>query len=229
VNIPWYKRALSYVLDLQIESLETELHPVVDVFLSKGRLLLSSENAVYSYGDLYKVYRQGLKKIEVQWTQVEDILILGFGLGSIPIILDRMQKEGLIPSDKRFNILAVDLEEMFFHLHKKYNVERGNAYLETVTADAFAFMDMNERRFDMVFVDVFQDNLIPSALLEKEFIANLQRALNENGLILWNHMISDWDVKTKFDSFLEDVFLPIFPEATNVKINNNNMLMNREA
>jgi len=228
MNIPWYKKALSYVIDLQIESLKTELHPVVDVFLSKGRLLLSSENAVYSYGDLYKVYRKGLKKIKIDWEDVNDILILGFGLGSIPIILDKMQSEGLIPAEKQFNILAVDLEEMFFQLHKKYKVNTGKAFLEMVTADAGQFMEMNERKFDLIFVDVFEDNMIPDSLLQKAFIDNLASALNENGLILWNHMISDWAVKGQFDGFLEDCFMPVFPDAAYVKINNNNMLMNRD-
>jgi len=215
------------MIDLQIESLETELHPVVDVFLSKGRLMLSSENAVYSYGDLYKVYRKGLKKIAVNWDKVNDILILGFGLGSIPIIIDRMQSEGLIPSEKRYNILAVDLEEMFFQLHKKYDLSIGNAFIEMVTADASQFMAMNERTFDLIFVDVFEDNIIPASLLTVAFCTHLDSALNDDGLILWNHMISDWDIKGRFDTFLEDSFNPVFSDASYVKVNNNVILMNR--
>lgn len=228
MKIPWYKKALSYLIDLQIESLQTDLHPVVDVFLSKGRLLLSSENAVYSYGDLYKVYRRGLKRIDIDWTSVNEILILGFGLGSIPIILNKMQEEGNIPKSQKFNIQAVDLEEMFFQLHNKYDVEKGNAFVEYIVADAAEYMKINSRKFDLIFVDVFEDNLIPASLLRKSFCENLKNGLNPNGLVLWNHMISDWAVKGDFNKFLEEAFNPIFPDSAYVKINNNNMLMNRD-
>ena len=90
-DIPRWKKMLSYLIDLRIEQSSSDHHRHLDIWLSKGRFQLCTENAVYSYEDLYDNFgKLFTKKLAMERLPGNQVLILGLGLGSIAIILDQL-------------------------------------------------------------------------------------------------------------------------------------------
>ncbi|MEL6987810.1 MAG: hypothetical protein AAGK97_08260, partial [Bacteroidota bacterium] len=86
--IPKWKKYLSYFIELHIESAPGEINPHLYVSLKNGRLQLSTANAVYSHEELYLNFKQAFDKLKFEKLEGKNVLILGFGLGSIPIIIE---------------------------------------------------------------------------------------------------------------------------------------------
>ena len=57
-------------------------------FLKKNNLELCTENAVYSYGKYYYAFSEAFKKINIEKYDINNVLILGLGMGSIIEILE---------------------------------------------------------------------------------------------------------------------------------------------
>jgi len=87
MEIPKWKRWLSYLMEVHLESSSSEHNEELHVSLSKGRLQLSTANAIYSYADKYENFYKTFEQVELN-EKVDDVLILGFGLGSIPYMLE---------------------------------------------------------------------------------------------------------------------------------------------
>lgn len=219
-SFPWYKRILSYLYDVLLEKVETHYNGVVDVHLSNGRVKLSTEKAVYSYQDLYTVYSKGLNRINLDWSTVNDILILGFGMGSIPEIISSI-------SSKPINYVGVDIEEEFFVLFKEYIGIPQKSNMEFVTADAGAFVKTDSRQYDLLFVDLFIDNLTPQKFRTEDFALALKERLTEKGIVLLNFLVADNLMKRDFEEYFEKVFSKIFPDAMAVLVEGNQLLLSR--
>ena len=86
---PIWKRLLSYFFEWHIESAPSEANPHLYVSLKNGRYQLCTANAVYSYEDLYTNFLRAFEQIDFDKVPGKDVLILGLGLGSIPIILEK--------------------------------------------------------------------------------------------------------------------------------------------
>ena len=83
---PLWKRLLSYLFELHIESTSSEHNPHLYVSLKNGRYQLSTANAVYSYGDLYDNFSEAFQQLNLESREIKNVLILGFGLAfaSVP-------------------------------------------------------------------------------------------------------------------------------------------------
>ena len=109
---PLWKRFLSYLFEIHIESTSSEYNPHLYVSLQKGRYQLSTANAVYSFEDLYDNFSDAFKEIDLDRLNIQNVLILGFGLGSIPIILEQNFK-------KKYHYTGVEIDEEVLYLAKK--------------------------------------------------------------------------------------------------------------
>ena len=63
---PLWKRLLSHLFEIHIESTSSEYNPHLYVSLRKGRYQLSTANAIYSFEDLYYNFLMLLQKLT--WT-----------------------------------------------------------------------------------------------------------------------------------------------------------------
>ncbi|MEL6802803.1 MAG: hypothetical protein AAFO91_03355, partial [Bacteroidota bacterium] len=58
MEIPAYKRWLSYLWEQQLETTSSEYNPELTVSLVRGRVQLIAQNAIYSFGDYYLNFRK---------------------------------------------------------------------------------------------------------------------------------------------------------------------------
>jgi spermidine synthase len=220
VKQPIWKILLSYLTELHIESAPSEINPHLYVSLSKGRYQLSTANAVYSYGDLYDNYRKIFERMNLPNSQIEKVLILGFGLGSVPFMLEKK-------FEQKYHYTGIEIDENVVYLAEKYVISELNSPIEIYCADAFSFVMQTSEKFDLIAMDVFLDDIIPNNFQSQEFLIALKDLIEENGLLLYNRLsLTEQDQKDT-QSFYESEFLTVFPNGTYLDVGGNWMLMNK--
>ena len=221
MKLPWWKKAWSYIQEVELERTSSDINPLLIVSLHHGSLQLSTEKAIYSYSEKYDNFSDTFSRMDLGSFNGKSLLILGFGLGSIPVILE--QNPGF-----EMNITGVELDEVVIGLYEKYVSPDIRSSLEMITADAGVFMDLNQRRFDLIAVDVFKGDAIPEKILTELFCEQLKNALNEDGVVIWNHLYHYQSDRSNTDQFFEQIFKKVFPNAQAHRTRGNKMMLNKD-
>lgn len=184
------KKLLSYIIPITLHKQNSSVSKSVSVVLYNGKLLLDTPNTNYSYGSLQRILRLGLKKIgfaEIQ--KMQHILVLGVAGGSVvKTLVDEICYRG--------KITAVDIDNEIVEVAKKYFKLNEIPNLNIIIADAEQFVRKSKSIYDLIIIDVFQDDKMPDFLFSTRFINQVFSLLNFNGKILFNTMvISDLDKK----------------------------------
>ncbi|MFT6147743.1 MAG: spermidine synthase [Saprospiraceae bacterium] len=215
-----WKKLLSYFFEFHVESSSSNFHEDLYVSYSRGRYQLSTENAIYSFGDLYTNYYQAFEQIDLNKRKVEKVLILGFGLGSIPMMLEQNFK-------KKYDYTAVEIDEEVLYLAHKYVTKNLESNIETICTDAAFFVEQCEEVFDIVCVDLFLDDIIPDAFQQQAFLQSTKKLIAPNGLLLYNRLALTIEDKEKNEHFMMDEFLPVFPKGHYLDVDGNWMFLNK--
>ncbi|GIV32452.1 MAG: hypothetical protein KatS3mg030_754 [Saprospiraceae bacterium] len=209
---------MSYLVDIPLEQASTDFNPAVELYLRRGRLMLSTPNAIYSYDDLYMNFYLAFDKLGVGKRQMQHALILGFGTGSIPWMLEKS-------FHCRLSYTGVEIDEVIAGWAMRYALPRLQSPVTLYTTDAVHFAQTWNESFDLICVDIFQDEHIPESLDEPLFSENLARLLAPGGLLLWNRLADDAEMKKRTDLFYENVFSKVFPQPGFLPLGPNRMLV----
>ncbi|MCO6475144.1 MAG: hypothetical protein J5I94_00915 [Phaeodactylibacter sp.] len=216
---PLWKRLLSYLFEWHIESAPSEINPHLYVSLRSGRYQLSTANAVYSYEDLYTNYLWAFEHVNLDALPNEEALVLGLGLGSIPLILEKK-------FHKQFHYTAVELDEAVVYLAGRYGLDGLSSPIDTACADAYAFMLQNEKQYGLICMDIFLDDVVPRPFESREFLEALKSALSPGGLLLYNRLADNDKDRRATQYFFERHFLSVFPHGAYLDVGGNWMLVN---
>jgi spermidine synthase len=190
------KYFLSFILDVKIETTESILNPFLQVVIRNGRLLLNTYNANYSYGSLQDAFRFVFKKIKIEDKKIKDILVLGFGCGSVAALFNGY---------KNVEITGVEADEKVLALYEKYFIEEITSELILVEAFSEDYVTTITKTYDLIIVDVFIDIEIPSSIKESSFYKPLQNRLNKNGILIFNFIVLNEKEQIEFEK-IEDYF-----------------------
>jgi spermidine synthase len=108
----------------------------------------------------------------------KDILFVGIGAGLMPSYLE-----------KKYNLTLVDINPIIVGFAKKYF----NLKSEVIIEDARAFINKSTKKQDVIVVDVFSGETLPSHLLSKEFMHVLNNHLTSNGVVVFNIIGNPYD------------------------------------
>lgn len=219
MKAPLWKRWLSYLTELHIESAPSPHNPHLYVSLRQGRYQLSTANAVYSYEDLYTNYRAAFRQIDVAEQDIREVLVLGLGLGSIPWLLERT-------FGCSFRYTAVELDAEVIRLAQKYSLSRLSAPIEVIQADAYAFMLQNQAQYDLICMDIFLDDTVPTLFESTAFLTALKAALSPSGLLLYNRLYQSKQDKAATKAFFRGPFSEVFPQGGYLEVPGNWLLTN---
>ena len=206
MRIPFWKRWFSYLQPMILEQTGTDLNPELTVRLDKGRLQLLSGNAIYSWDDLYRNFTIALTDPELAKKKIDDVLVLGLGLGSVPYIL-----EHVCGRDCRF--VAVEYDEAVVDLAYKYTVSRLRNPMEVIITDAELFVEICEEQFDLVIVDVFEDHKTPPQFQTTTFLRDCEYLMRPGALLLYNRLYSTQEDKDSSKDFFYGPFREVFPNS----------------
>ena len=212
-----WKRWMSYFTEVHVESTSSPYNPHLYVSMKDGRYMLSTDKAIYSYGDRYHNFGHVFNQMDLK--EMENVLILGFGLGSIPILLE-----------KKYNHLkytGIEIDDEVIYLASKYVLPSLRSEIDIVQADAEAFLLQDTQRYDLIAMDVFESDYIPHRFESPEFLTALKNSLAPGGTLLYNRLAyTDSDLENTI-RFYEGTFSAIFPDGMQMPVKGNRMLVNR--
>lgn len=217
MHIPWWKKWLSYTYPMVLEMTASEQNPELSVLLNRGRLQLLSGNAIYSWDDLYRNFSMAFEVLEIGKRAPQEVLILGLGLGSVPFMLEK--KYGVAAA-----YTAVEWDEIVADLAYKYTFSRMKSPVQVITADAGIFMESCSSQFDLIVVDIFEDDLTPPQFETRAFLEDCANCLNDKGLLLFNRLFGEHKDQVAATRYFEHTFKQVFPGATSIDTRGNLIL-----
>ncbi len=214
------KKLLSYLTEIHIESHPSPLNPHLYVSLRKGRYQLCTDNAVYSFEDKYDNFGIAFKRIDLSPLQGGSGLVLGFGLGSVPILL---QKHGIDDC----LIKGIELDEHVIELAAKYGLDKIHLPLELIATDAAIYVELQQAQptFDLIAVDVFEGDVIPDAFQSISFLEKCKSLLTPEGMLLYNTLAATDKDKEMSEEFFFEKFAVVFPGAELMDVRGNYILL----
>jgi hypothetical protein len=221
IDEPKWKIWLSYLFEMHIESSSSELNNNLHVSLKNGRYQLCTDNAIYSYGDLYDNFYKSFQKLNWRPNEGAEVLVLGFGLASVPLIME------IFFSEKMY-FTGVEADESVIELASDYALPYLKNPVELRYDDAFGFLMRNESKFDCIIMDVFINDIVPDEFEEPEFLECLADALNEDGLLMYNRLAFSKADKSRTLNFYQNKFKKEFENGAYLDVGGNYMLINDE-
>ncbi|WMX17184.1 MULTISPECIES: spermidine synthase [unclassified Aureispira] len=210
----------SYFVDVQLEEAWSDYSGKLEVICRNGRYALCTQNAVYSYDDLYVNFRDSFQQINLDKYSIENVLVLGLGLGSIPLLLEKKFK-------KKYNYTLVEIDQKIVNLANKYTLDELQSSYSVICIDALEYVKTCSQQFDLVAIDIFIDDQIPSAFESVQFLENVKRVLSPNALLMYNQLTYNDTLLSKTELFFERKFKSVFPEAVFLSLSGNKMLLNK--
>ncbi|MCD4745197.1 MAG: methyltransferase domain-containing protein [Bacteroidales bacterium] len=179
-----WKYLISFFIEQIIEKTNSEINPVIEVNFVNGRYVLNSKIANYSYGGLHKAFQKAFQKINIKNKKFNNVLILGFGAGSVASILQNEYKINC-------KIVGIEKDSKIIEIANKYFIDDTFRELTLHCIDAYDFIMNSNESYDLIIMDVYIDNNVPEKFEKEQFLKNLKNALNKNGMILFNKLVYD--------------------------------------
>ncbi|MFN8713212.1 MAG: spermidine synthase [Bacteroidota bacterium] len=193
------KRLLSFIRPVILRTEEGRITQQLEVVYENGRKVLHAATVNYSFGALHDVFRAALKRADVQTLNPRQVLILGFGGGSIARILHHeLQLDAAIT--------GVDADEIVLQLAREEFDAGKIKHLKLITAKAQDFVQHAKPGYDLICVDVFVEAQVPAECRTNEFIKQLHTLLNKKGTLIFNFMRFLPDEHLPLQTFLNSSF-----------------------
>ena len=191
------KKNLSYFYPFKIRSIPSPLNGIFDITWENGKKVLNTKDANYSYGSLHTIFQRVLKEIKFGKKPISNVLILGFGAGSIyKIIRDEYGVD--------MDIVGVEKDTTYKEIIPLFLDKLTNCNL--VYGDAIDFMERNEVKYDLILCDLFVNNEVLRQSLDYSFIINIKKSLSVNGCYVHNTMMPSKTEERDYFVALEQTF-----------------------
>lgn len=192
---------LSYLYPVTIEITNSLWNPLLEIVLYGGEYSLNSENTNYSFGSLHSLFKKIFRKLKLDWNGINDVLILGFGTGSITEIIDKYKRDCIIDGVEIDN-KVIELGEKYFHTDLLKNVTIHHA-------SADQFLEDCQKKYDLIIIDVYIDMRVPEELETEQFLIRVKNALRIGGLVVFNKYVYSKTTRDQIPS-LEKLYEKIF-------------------
>jgi len=217
IVVPFWKYWWSYITDVHLEMTSSDLNPQLEVLLSKGKLQLCTKNAIYSHADRYDNFKVALREVLPQLIEQPNVLVLGLGLGSIHFMLEHTFKKDAF-------LTAVELDEEIVRLCQEYVLHLLKRPGQIIVGDGEEFVYNCMDEFDLICMDIFEDDVIPQAFLQIEFLESLNEILLPGGWVIYNHLGNKPEEIIAGREFFDVVFSAVFEDARIISHPTNLML-----
>lgn len=217
---PIIKKLLSYFKDILLESTSSDFNETLEVFLSKGRYQLCTSSAVYSFEDKYINFYETFKKLNWQKVKIEKVLVLGLGLASVPQMLEKNFK-------KKYEYHLVEIDDEIIRLAQEYVISDLDSQFFIYEMDAEIFVDISEEKFDLIIIDIFDNQIVPYKFETLEFMEKVKYMLANEGVLLYNRLNLNENNYVDTQLFNNEVFQKTFPESKEIFVKTNIILSNR--
>ncbi len=156
---------------------------------------------------LYYDYAMAAPLMTGDMSEKKDILILGMGTGTYAKqcmnYFDNVEAEGVEIDEK-----IIGLSREYFDLPEEVKV---TAY------DGRAFLNVSDKKYDVIMVDAYQDITIPFQMSSVEFFRLVRSHLKDGGVMVVNMNMRS-DREDGINSYLADTISDVFDEVYTVDV-----------
>ena len=216
--VPKWKKWLSYLWEWHIESRPSATNPHLYVSLRKGEYQLCTDKAIYSWGTRYDNFVKAFRTVEFDQLPGREALVLGFGLGSVPIILERQLHQ-------TFHYTGVEIDEAVIYLASKYTLPDLQSPVQLICADAGTYVATTSQSFDLIAMDVFLSDQVPVAFNQLSFLQRLHDLLTPGGILFFNRLSLSIDDQKKARTYFDHTFRAVFPNGQLLDADGNYVLI----
>lgn len=215
----FWQKWLSYLYDIEVETIDSDINGLLSLYISNGEYQLCTKDAIYSWGLKYYNFLELFPQINLP-ADHSNVLILGMGMGSIPLILEKKL-------NKQYNYTAVEYDESIVYLASKYSLPDLNSPIDIVTTDAGVYVEMDQQKYDMVCVDIFLNSSIPPQFKTSEFLQKIKDRLSPNGMVIMNCLYHFPQDQSDTEDYYKNVFQSVFKDSQTIKAYMNLMLIGK--
>lgn len=179
-----FKKIISYVIPIVVEKRRGEISPKLEIAIENGRYVLNTSHFNYSFGGLHKIFESVFEKLDIQKKKIKNVLLLGFGTGSVAeLLLEKYKKDCRIVGIER-DAVVIELA------HKYFNIDRFRD-ITLYHADAFKYVHSCEEKFDLIVIDVFVGSKVPPYFEDEKFLLAINKLISVDGIVLYNRAFFD--------------------------------------
>jgi spermidine synthase len=198
IKVPLLKRLLSYVHPVRLREGAGEFNPRLEMLLYRGRLQLATKEALYSDGNRYSPALITVEALKDFLPAVTNVLVLGSGLGSLVLV---MKDTGYTP---KFTLVERDKVVLRWAMESLDDLQ---ADILPVCADAQEYMQKNELKYDLIFIDIFDSMVVPEFVTTPAFLQQCHDSLSSYGRLAFNYIVHSNEDWTR----LQNTFGTLFP------------------
>ena len=158
------KHLSSYLFDTVIESFDSKKNGKINVVMLEGKLMVNTRNANQSFDGLHFLFQAIFADLQIEKNPPKKVLCFGLGGGSIVYILkNELKIQGYITAIE-YDEIMVEIANKYFDLQQFNN-------LDVITEDAFFYAaeQADKSNFDLIIVDLFEDNKAVEKIYDAAF------------------------------------------------------------
>ena len=208
------KSLLSYIYPVT-KTITSQYSGLLEITWYNGKKHLNSKNANYSYGSLQRILKFGLEKIDL--SKVNSILVLGMGGGSV---IETLRDD----HNYKKQIDAVEIDPVIIDIAQNEFGISESELLNIHCIDALEFIQDNDKKFDVIIIDLYIDLNVPDQFLNIEFWDHIIRSKSSKGTIIFNASVKD-SKSEAIKRLLEHIKTKIFKVDIHENVNNTNTLI----
>ncbi len=188
---------------------------MLELFVYRGQYQLATPDAIYSDGIYYKPLKMAFKELKADTARIKKVLVLGGGLGSA------MQIASKYGVDATYVVVEQDNE--IINMAKSLLPEVVNSNTTYICADAEAYMQQEQDRYDLIIVDVFNGRVPAEFTTKENFLLLCRKAMRTNGCMALNYIINGYPL---WDDALEQI-QTVFPDTKVLSYDINRVVISR--
>jgi spermidine synthase len=209
-------RILSYFSDQLIEATGSDFNEELYLLYCKGRYQLVTDKVIYSFEDQYDNFVTAFAHLDLNG--FKNVLILGYGLGSIPSIFENIYH-------KQYKYTAIEIDPEIIRMSLKYTIPELKSSVDLIESDAYTYIHYEDQKYDLICFDIFINDVIPEKFLTIKFLSKLKNLLTKDGAIVINMLYQSDEDCEKTKIYVEEIFYPTFTKRKTVSARSNLMLL----
>lgn len=193
-----FLKILSFIFPVRVEMSESKTSKALEICYSNGKKILNSAESNYSFGGLHTVFDKALKHFSLPYSNMDHVLILGYGGGSIVQLL--REKAGF-----KGKITAVEIDPVVAVLARKHYPDLLKE-VDLIMDDAAHYLKEDKNYYDLIITDIFIGREVPVYFTVSGFFELVKERLKEGGIFLQNFMFEEKAGEVRTTSRLEEIF-----------------------
>jgi spermidine synthase len=202
---------VSQLFPIPLKRTHLEGKKSLKLLLHNKQYKLSYGRVLYSDGVSYFPFKLGFSIVGHRLQLCDSVLVLGAGIGSVGMMLSELV------SDKRLEIDLVDINQKILVYCSFVMRQYRNLNTHMICQDAFLFVQNASRKYDLICIDLFEEDRVPQQFFSDTFIDNIRLLMHEQTIVVINMMFSSQLQQQIYEAHLQERFpsLQVIKSAPN--------------